>query len=430
MTSQRGDEHTRALLRGMQEGGTIAGTLDQTKARELLRTPPSNAPYAGSFARHVASASAGSGAASALPIDDGSLLGAGTAVVRADDPSVATGDLVQRLQDDVDAFKLALVDNVRLAKEQMQRSLLQLFEDTVREKLADTLSAHGRGSHGGGAAAGGASSGGGGGGSGGLSAGPVVAGSAVRALSKRLVDRGLDRRDHPSDVVIPDAVRREMGESIYTVVDHEMKRCFGVIGADTTRILQQVLMVRDRMSRMEEELLQRSVENRMQADQLQSAAGLIASLQAEVTALQRHATDKDAQMDLLRDQIARRNAHLDESRVKFRKEVMRCKSRIYELESELEASGGRRRAELQRRSSGADLLADDDAAEVAAATELAVKDLSDKFQEELRQMRVAHSKEKKTLMGEMAMKIAERDSEILRLKERLRDKQTKDWNDE
>jgi chromosome segregation ATPase len=198
------------------------------------------------------------------------------------------------------------------------------------------------------------------------------------------------------------------------VVDHELKRFGGVIMGDLNRILEQVIAVRDRICRLEEDLLQREVESRMQAEQLNSSAALILQLQEQVSQLTRHNTDKDSQMDLLRDQVARRNASLDETRVKFRKEVMRYKGRVYELEMELDTSAGKR----GRRMSVAD-VDDEGSSEMMAIAETAVKETTEKYLEETRQLKVKHAREMKAVITESNMKLAERENEILRLRSKL-----------
>jgi hypothetical protein len=429
------DEQTTALLRAMKEKGGISANMNQSTAKELLRTPNAAGRGIVSFPENLDGGPSGS----IRPGGKGSISGSssnGAAAAGKESSSpfsletLSTQELVAQLEHDHDAFTQALSDNTRLAKEQMQRSLLQLFEDTAREKLLDPNVVPRRGGQ----------------------VPPILATSAQnssavaspmgfsrssaaspsmpnnRALasplagsirpSKRPTDRGLDRRDNPSDIIIPDHVREALSSDIYTVVDHELKRFTTVVVGDLGRILEQVKAVRDRMSKLEEELMQRSVENKMQADQLISSGNLISSLQEQVAKLQEHNLSKDTQMDLLRSQIARRNTALDETRVKFRKEVMRYKSRVYELEMELDTSAGKKNA-LKRISALTDVMADDDGStgpELQLIKENAVKEEKERHEEEVRQLTVKHAREVKALVSEMHMKISERDNEILRLR--------------
>lgn len=136
-------------------------------------------------------------------------------------------------------------------------------------------------------------------------------------------------------------------------------------------------------------------------------------------------------MDILRDQVARRNQSLDETRVRFRKEVMRYKARQYELEMELEnltnKHASRSKGGVERKMSLTDLISGTEAdpeaqEEMLAAAEVAVKETTDRFNEEIKQIHIRYAKEKKAIMAEMRAKITERDDEILRLRKRLQDK--------
>ena len=400
----QGDEHTKAMLRNLKEKGDIASQITPEIAKELVKTPPTTSLTTRSSDKER----------SRMADLEPALKTSGSAAIS----SLSTKELVAQLEQDSEAFNLALTDNTRLAKEQMQRSLLQLFEDTAREKLLDPNIVPRRGT------------------ATGLPPASPVGGlnsslkeSSSRSLasplagvmrpSKRPTDRGLDRRDAPSEVIIPDAVRDAIGTDIYTVVDHELKRFTGVIMTDLGRILEQVVAVRDRMSQLEEDLLQREVENRMQADQLSSSASLVNSLQDQVTELQQHNTTKDTQMDLLRDQIARRNASLDETRVMFRKEVMRYKQMVYDLTIELDTNTSSGKVH-RRKLSLPDMLDEDGNQEIMAAAETAVKDVTEKFHEEIRQLQVKFAREKKAFAAEMNMKLSERDQEIMKLKAKLR----------
>ena len=408
----QGDEHTLQQLRALKANGKLSANapLDAATARDLLRTPPSSLLTRNELDRPKPLG------APLEPITEATLYTTSThgGASTTDDAAV---NLVKLLQEDVDAFNMALEDNTRLAKEQMQRSLLQLFEDTVREKLADTFrTIGGSGAHTSrprsvvGTVA--------------NTVAPSGSGGPGRAslVSRRPLDRGLDKRDAPSEYIVPDNVREAINQDIYVVVDHELKKFFSVVSTDIGHIVAQVLRVKDRMCKIEEQLMQFQVDNRMQAEQLASSSTQISELQSEISMLRQHNADKDHQMDILREQISRRNLSLDETRVKFRKEVMRYKSRIYELEVEVENLSGKKKAHERRVSMGGqeNLLADDgEAAELSVVASTAVQNATDKFNEEKRLMQLQAAKERRALMSEMNLKLSERDNEIIRMKAKV-----------
>lgn len=454
-------DHTSQTLKKLRAQGKLTGTVDDATARELLKTPPSSlttlhggpsssgATTAGQRGHGAASPSLinfslddntsntsransrlqhqqhgphgptdfsiGSPISAQPPADD--FYAAGAGVERP------VAKLIIQLERDCEAFHSTLAENTQLTKDHLQRSLLQLFEETVRDKLPDTIGRKKGNTDfnsrttlgGGGAAAGG------------------VAGIRQMHQSRRHIDRGLDRRDTASEVVIPDDVRRAIGKDISHVVDHELKRVLGAIGTDIMGIMGLVTQLRSKVGKVEEDVMQREVEATMLADQVTSLTTQCDTLRVRCSELDTMNGSKDRQDDVLREQIARRNKALDETRVAFRKEQARYKSRIYELEQEVDVlraggrnksgggSGGGQVVDKKLIMTSVGPLEDDDLSnEISAATEMALREATAQFQEEMRKVEVLHCREKKALAQEMHLKLQEREMEIVRLKEKLR----------
>lgn len=423
-----GEDPTLATLRKLRRSGKLGGSeIDGETARALLKTPPSAAS-----ALNVRLAPLG-----ATPGERRRSL---AAAARAGEDDLPLPELVRTMEGLCEAFQTTISDNARLSKEFMGRSLLQLFEDSVRERLPDALQKTGRGG-------------------GAFGARPSAVVKQLSA-SRRPIDRGLDRKDHGSDVVIPDGLREAIANDINTIVEHELKRALTTVATDVQRLTQLAYQVKERVSAVEETMMQRQVDANIMGDQVQQQSGQIEALTSELATVRQQCLDKDQQMDVLREQLSRRNEALDDTRVKFRKEVMRYKTRIYELQSELETAQGRKRVggggvSAQGGTSGgqsvvgqgaaaggggtaggssgaadrrqsvmpsatSDQLDDDSQQEVFAAVETAVREATHKLQEDMRQLELQHIREKKLLFQEMNMKTAERDQEILKWKEKVR----------
>ena len=386
------DDATLEVLRTLRREGKLTQQgLDGETARALLRTPPSALGHA---------------PPKKLPSLD--------IEHRKGNSDENLADLVRALEGQCDSFQSALTDNTRVAKDHMGRSLLLLFEDTVRERLPEALQRSGRPT---------------------LNALRNTGFSKNVPPSKRPIDRGLDRRDHTSDIVLPDTLRDDIAKDILVIVDHELKRVFATVGGDIQKILQQVVQVKERVSKIEEDMLQRQVDWNMLNDQMTSLTTSLHSIEGECGLLKDHAGEKDRQMDILREQLGRRNEALDDTRVKFRKEVMRYKSRIYELQAEVDANGRRRGPTTGGPPSGGAAPSDrrqstlvhqqgppteETQAEIFAATETAVKEATAKLHEEMRRLEVGHLRERKSLLQEMNLKLLERDAEIIKWKEKVR----------
>ena len=440
-------DHTAITLKKLRHQGKLNGTVSDDTARELLKTPPSSLTVGGGIVtatpspsflldpiRGQSSSSPIGRQASSASSPSGQLqhssVNAGTASPSGVDfySNSSTGGvdrpiarLVIQLEHDCAAFHATLRENTQLTKEHMQRSLLQLFEEVVRDKLPDALQRNKGPGEFNRSSAGGAGSGG-------------IAGIRQLNQSRRPIDRGLDRRDTASDIVIPDDVRRQLNKDVGLVVDHELKRVLGAIGSDIQGIMELVNQLRGRVGKVEEDVMQREVDTNMLTEQVNSLTSQVDQLKAECAKLEElnAATNRDD--DTLRKQIRRRNIALDATRVLFGKEQSRYKNRIYELETEIDSVLGRAAKNTTTTAAGGaggkgkqvvytsvGPLEDEEISnEISAATETALRDANVKFQEEKRQLDVQYCREKKALAQGFQLKIAERDAEILRLKEKVR----------
>lgn len=406
------DDFTRDLLNKLRLDGQLTGqdgTIDDATAELLLKTPPlRDLMPASEFPQGVA----------------GRIATSGQALYSVSDiENVPIAEIVSRIEKDCGRFHPNLAASSQLASEQMHRSLLQLFEDVVRDKIVDLImkkvqlnapqstskiaSTRNESS---------------------LMANFSGVGSGANAVvSRRPHDKGLERRDRAlTAFVLPDQLREDLSSDIKLIVENELRRCVGTIGSDVDRIFRTIQEAKGRMSRIEEDILQRQVEGRMQAEQLVSQGEQIQSLTSEIGALEEHLAKKDSQMDILREQVLRRNQSLDESRVRFRREVLRYKQRLLELEKDLEAhtAKGRRRTSVAILNDINNLAvpADEETLmdeELSAAAESAVREATARLEELHRRREVELQREKKGIQTEMSLRLSERDAEIIRLKEKL-----------
>lgn len=366
------DIHTKDVLRRLRDEGKLSKPegVDDDSASFLLETPPPSDL-----------------------IKRPSILPQGRS---QDSPrgaiSESLTDTLEALEGECKDFHKALSTNSAMAQDQAKRSLLQLFEDTIRDRIVSTVLRKARVSNSFGAA-----------------------GTGANAARLRPFDAGLSKKERGmTDFVIEDALREEIASDIGVITTHELKRIVGSIAGDIDRVLTTVQRIRSRAVMLEEQVAQGEVEQKMHAEQLQRAEELVNKLQEEASLLREHHIAKDSQMDILREQLSRRNLSLDEARVRFRKEVIRYKQRIAELEP-VEVGGKKRRV------SGASWEKDGDATEeLTAAAETAVREAVAAMEEAQQKREVAFQRERKALSQEMQLKISERDSEILRLKDKLR----------
>jgi hypothetical protein len=368
------DIHTKEALRRLREEGKLSNPagVDDESASFLLETPPAT-----DIVRGV------------VDVPPTRPVGAKQT---ADPETEPLTDTLAQLEGECKDFHKALDTNTSMALDQIKRSLLQLFEDTIRDRIVSSVMKKAR-----------------------VSTAFGAAGTGANAARLRPFDAGLSKKERGmSDFVVEDSLRAEIASDIGVIASHELKRIVGSIVEDINRVMSSVQRIKSRATLLEEQVVQSNVESKMHSEQLLHAEERISSLQNQVKALQDHHVAKDAQMDVLREQLSRRNQSLDEARIRFRKEVLRYKQRIFELEP-ADADGKKRRV------SGGSWEKDGDAAEeLTAAAETAVREAMISVQEEQHKRDIQFQRERKALSQEMQMKISERDSEIIRLKEKLR----------
>jgi hypothetical protein len=244
-----------------------------------------------------------------------------------------------------------------------------------------------------------------------------------RSLNKKKTDSLVDRKEIPFELTIQDDVIDEIGRDIEQVIEGEMSRCFGVMTNDMQKILKSVLRLKARLETLEGELLNNLGDMKNTKDRMDAVNINNQDLLERVAQLQQQAHEKETQMDILSDQVKRRNQMLDEQRARFHKEVMRYKTRIYELQLNLEAVGAR---DKQRRDSfSADALdmgaptgggSTSDNYEVTEAVDSAKRELREEMLENIRKLKAEQAREKKELLQQKKLAIDERDNEIYHLK--------------
>ena len=368
------DIHTKEVLRRLREEGKLSNPtgVDDESASYLLETPPTT-----DIVRGV--------------VDPGPRT-TGIKLPAASQDTEPLTDTLAQLESECKDFQKALETNTTMSLDQTKRSLLQLFEDTIRDRIVSSVIKKAR-----------------------VSTSFGAAGTGANVARLRPFDAGLSKKERGmTDFVIEDALRADISSDIGVITSHELKRIVGSIAEDINRVMNSVQRIKSRATLLEEQVVQGDVESKMHSEQLQRAEDLISSLQNQVKELQDHHVAKDAQMDVLREQLSRRNQSLDEARIRFRKEVLRYKQRIFELEP-ADADGKKRRV------SGASWEKEGDSTEeLTAAAETAVREAMVSMQEEQHKREIQFQRERKALSQEMQLKISERDSEIIRLKEKLR----------
>ena len=429
-TARAADERTLQLLRELRDQGKLShAEVDDDTARLLLRTPRVGCGAGGEGEGMGASMLATSALASQYGVS-------------GLNPTVGHGSVAStlaKLEDECTAVTNAVTTNVKLTKDQMQRSIGQLIEDTLREKFDEIAAAKGLT----------ASNFGGGGGLGmsvnGLP--PLLRGGpgGGSPASMRPMDRSISmphgagaskvERSRLSDVVISDATRKQISSELSTALEHELRKLCTVTLSDVHKVSQLVSNLSVRMSAAEEAVLTARVEVAVSEERYATIVAKSEELEKELARVKQCLLDKDKQSDILREQIARRNTTLDDLRVRFQKEVMRYKARIMELEMELEAraiSGGGAVSRMRSAMAAGSTLFGDDGPDAAdgfsgggldvtpTAIEAAVRQATAHLQEQLRQEKVDHAKETKKMQAEFNARIAERDFEIIRSKQQQR----------
>eukprot|EP01006_Ploeotia_vitrea_P049525 TRINITY_DN67355_c2_g1_i1.p1 TRINITY_DN67355_c2_g1~~TRINITY_DN67355_c2_g1_i1.p1 ORF type:complete len:469 (+),score=58.29 TRINITY_DN67355_c2_g1_i1:52-1458(+) len=314
-----------------------------------------------------------------------------------------TSDYIKQLQQECDKFNSRLEDNTTDATSVMQDAVVKLFQSTAKDKLPDcflrSLPKWGKG---------------------GTTKGMTQIFN--KSLNKKKTENQVDRNEAPFTLTIQADVLDEFKEEVHNVIEGEMKRCFGTVTADLQRILKSVLKLKDRMENLEEELLKEQTEMRVLKEKLNDSSEQIAEVQDRMEQLQTQAREKDIQMDILSDQVKRRNLMLDEQRARFHKEVMRYKTKIYELNHKLDSALPA--GEFGRRHSGvggelemqANPVNPAESVEVMEAVDNATRDLREQMLENIRKLKAEHAREKKELLHQKKIAMDERDNEIYHLK--------------
>lgn len=309
-------------------------------------------------------------------------------------------ELLKQLGGECETFSTKITQNTVLAQELMKKALAELFVTTAQEKLPDcflrSLPKFGKGAN-------------------------QITGLFNRSLNKKKTDNLIDRKEIPFELQLQDDVLEELNTDIEGVVEGELHRCFGIMGSDMSRIIRSVTRVKSRMEHLEEQLLQEQTDSRVLTERLNDSKEQMVELDARITQLTDQARDKETQMDILSDQVKRRNQMLDEQRGRFHKEVMRYKTKIYELQHRLEQSGvgneGRRHSfgnnELDLSPTNPTAM---DSIEVVEAVDSATRDIRESMLENIRKLKADHAREKKELLHQKKIAVEERDSEIYHLK--------------
>jgi predicted nucleic acid-binding Zn-ribbon protein len=434
------DHHTLGLLGDLEKRGLLDGDITPEAAQQLLKTPPTHAlkPRSGdsfpdSPAANVPRLGGSSVQVASLQLPPAKRAGATNGGLPPALDGATCARVLESVLEESAMIPTSTNNYAKLARDHMQRSLLQLFEDTLRDKFSGS----GPGDvslRAGGASVMGYSS---------TSIGAIsAAGAAARGLratartipsqapSLRPIDRtgNLSSLQRPrgvdalTDFIVPDGVRQQLSADIGKCLEHELQRLSTLLLTDVAKVTNQVKALGGRMTSAEEELMHAGIELDVSAGRLAAASARAEALEAELAEARAHCDSKDRQMDVLREQVQRRNASLDDTRVKFRKEVMRYKARIFELEMEVDNLTGRRGGPKRAQHIGNDAVPDaafENPFELTAAVETAVAREKERHDDAVHKLTVQHAREKKALVIEHAARLAERDHEILALRAKV-----------
>eukprot|EP00667_Euglena_gracilis_P009779 EG_transcript_9945 len=403
MFGRASEQQTLAALRALHASGALSGAeLDDQIAADLLGGSPQSRKE--SVGVEVPAKKRETPRRLEPLTKAPGLEGALHAATRLDDAQLReplTEQVLRQLASECENFSNKMQENTALAKELMHKALLDLFVQDAQDKLPDcflrSLPKFGKGAN-------------------------QMVTLFSRSLNKKKTDSVVDRKEGAFELVIQDEVVDEIGRDIEQVIDEEMKRYFGVITSDMQKILKSVTRLRGRLEVLEGELLQERREARALRERLAEAEAAGAELQAQCEQLQQQGQEKETQMDVLSEQVKRRNQMLDEQRARFHKEVMRYKTRIYELTVKLESGDLGRRHSFTETGSGemAAPHSAPDGYEVMEAVDSATREIRDQMLESIRKMKAEHAKEKKELMQQKKVAIDERDNEIYHLKMNLK----------
>eukprot|EP00760_Papus_ankaliazontas_P033693 PhM_4_TR6649/c0_g1_i1/m.61028 len=518
------EDATRHTLRELKKSGALSGpTLDQKIAQELLSTPRESGrggaasknnnnnnnrnsddyqqgndagasvalPGAAGGPKRLSVAVPTGGPVSgggpsrsrrgsqmlATPLQSGATLLTPTAGYLGGTPlEMTTSELVQRLDENCDAFTKSLIENTKVARDIIHRSSLQLFLSTVKTKVPVCIlhslpkfTRHGTATTAGAQASAGVAMNNSASahgrrplpplnsssameasvvsGSGGQAQQPGYTGSAI---AKALTSQGVEKsqtKDVPFDITLHESVVDDISSDIATIVEAEMRKCQSALIADIQRILTDVSGLKLRLEYLEETGLQMASEGRVMSDEVAEYADRVKELEEQLEDHTVQLRDKDTQMDVLRDQVKRRNAAIDQLRSTFRNEIIGYKAKEIALKEENDmlragggsvgataAGGGGTALGVPSPSGGGGLggssanysqsveEAEASSFEVTASMFGIGNDTAtvDKLREQIRSLKVEHAKEKKLLVQEYKLKLDEKDNELYHLKTKVR----------
>eukprot|EP01059_Diplonema_ambulator_P005598 TRINITY_DN15379_c0_g1_i1.p1 TRINITY_DN15379_c0_g1~~TRINITY_DN15379_c0_g1_i1.p1 ORF type:complete len:442 (+),score=137.16 TRINITY_DN15379_c0_g1_i1:67-1392(+) len=323
----------------------------------------------------------------------------------------ATDELVKKLARECEAFNQNLVTNFNTARVNIQKDLLELFKTTAKEKLPDSF----------------------------LRSLPKWGKGATKlhqvfnkTMHKKKTDSTMDQKEVPFDLVIQPEIVEEVDKDIQHVLDNELELCIGengVIINDMQRIIVKVTVVMERLRVLEERLEREEAECRLLQERNHDEIALNKELSDKVDMLLSEAKDKEAQMDILREQIRREREQARNKRTDYYKEICRYKSHI-ERYKQFETSGHDYDRGLQksprRRESGEKDTADigyalgPDQGEVQQLIEQREKELKAEFQEQLKALKAQHLEQVKQIQQQKKIACDERDEQNAQLLKRIK----------
>ena len=409
MFSRSSDQQTLNTLRALHSNGMLSGAeLDEQVAADLLS---GSSPHSrkGSVADSL-------GAPKRVtprrldPLSGAPQLPDPMAELDDGGKGPLSDEYMRQLTHHCDNFDNKMQENTALAKELLNKSLVEVFVLNSQEKLPDcflrSLPKFGKGAK-------------------------DMNGIFSRSLNKNKADSIADRKEVPFELQIQEDVIDEIGKDIEHVIETEMKRCFGAMTNDMQHVLKAVGRLKDRVETLEEELQNERREKATMQATVDAALASEKELQDRVKRLEVQAQEKETQMDIVSDQVKRRNLMLDEQRARFHKEVIRYKTKIYELQERLQSGDTGPSATSRTRGptnesfgpmsmEPIDMTMNTTSAsdnhELVEAVDAATREIKEQMLDNIRKLKADQVREKKELLQQKKLAIDERDNEIYHLK--------------
>jgi hypothetical protein len=278
--------------------------------------------------------------------------------------------LLERVEECVQGADKAAQENAQLAGDHLRRAVTNAVQETLAQEAPSVLHALLANSGAGGAAAAAVAAAGratGGhhhGGAGTNSSGTLPGAAAVGGLapSLRPIDhgdlfdgttrgprRGVDGAAAGGSGAtgaggggagaaasyLPERVRTRLQDSVGSLVTAEITRLTQIVLADCRSVAEWVVLMSGALSRAAEELTRLQADERVVRQQGRADHAKIDELQSELERVARAAREGEAQMDILRGQVSRRDRVIDAARAEFRREVARFRSCVHEMDAEL-----------------------------------------------------------------------------------------------